>query len=93
MEQHGQGKKPAGPATVRDLVIPNPKLKLMDQVREVLRIKHYATGCFRLRRTRGLKSTPTIGHHYVVSLGRPCRALARLPSERPPTAPGAPAVT
>ena len=24
------------------MVIPNPKLKLMDQVREVLRIKHYA---------------------------------------------------
>jgi hypothetical protein len=23
-------------------VIPNPKLKLMDQVREVLRVKHYA---------------------------------------------------
>jgi len=29
-------------ATVRDLVVPNPKLKLMDQVREVLRVKHYA---------------------------------------------------
>ena len=42
MEQHGQDKKPAGPATVRELVIPNPKLKLLDQVREVLRIKHYA---------------------------------------------------
>ena len=26
-----------------ELVIPNPKLKLMDQVREVLRVKHYAT--------------------------------------------------
>lgn len=25
-----------------ELVIPNPKLKLMDQVREVLRIRHYA---------------------------------------------------
>jgi hypothetical protein len=24
------------------LVIPNPKLKLMDQEREVLRVKHYA---------------------------------------------------
>lgn len=31
---------PGGPT--RDLVIPNPKLKLMDQVREVLRVKHYA---------------------------------------------------
>jgi hypothetical protein len=26
----------------RDLMIPNPKLRLMDQVREVLRVKHYA---------------------------------------------------
>ena len=42
MEHHGQDKTSAGPATVRDLVIPNPKLKLLDQVREVLRIKHYA---------------------------------------------------
>jgi hypothetical protein len=25
-----------------EAVIPNPKLKLMDQVREVLRLKHYA---------------------------------------------------
>jgi hypothetical protein len=32
----------AGPATGWELVIPNPKLKLMDQVREVLRVKHYA---------------------------------------------------
>ena len=31
-----------GSAKSRDLVIPNPKLKLMDQVREVLRVKHYA---------------------------------------------------
>jgi integron integrase len=29
-------------AKAQDLVIPNPKLKLMDQVREVLRVKHYA---------------------------------------------------
>ena len=42
MGQHGQDKTSAGPATVRDLVVPNPKLKLMDQVREVLRVKHYA---------------------------------------------------
>ncbi len=25
-----------------ELVVPNPKLKLMDQVREVLRVRHYA---------------------------------------------------
>jgi hypothetical protein len=32
----------SGPAKGWELVIPNPKLKLMDQVREVLRVKHYA---------------------------------------------------
>jgi len=26
----------------RELIIPNPKLKLMDQVREVLRLRHYS---------------------------------------------------
>jgi hypothetical protein len=26
----------------RDPVTPNPKLKLMDQVREVMRLKHYS---------------------------------------------------
>jgi len=26
----------------RDLVTPNPKLKLLDQVREVMRLKHYS---------------------------------------------------
>jgi hypothetical protein len=26
----------------RDLITPNPKLKLLDQVREVMRIKHYS---------------------------------------------------
>ena len=30
------------PPKASELVIPNPKLKLMDQVREVLRVKHYA---------------------------------------------------
>jgi hypothetical protein len=25
-----------------DLVVPNPKLKLLDQVREVLRLRHYS---------------------------------------------------
>jgi len=34
---------PPGPRAVRrDLIIPNPKLRLMEQVREVLRLKHYA---------------------------------------------------
>ena len=32
----------SGSAKGWELVIPNPKLKLMDQVREVLRVKHYA---------------------------------------------------
>jgi len=46
MAQGWQGKKViapvSGPAKGWELVIPNPKLKLMDQVREVLRVKHYA---------------------------------------------------
>ena len=46
MEHGGQAKKAmvlgAGAAKGRELVIPNPKLKLLDQVREVLRVKHYA---------------------------------------------------
>ena len=32
------------PAPIVETVVPNPKLKLLDQVREVLRLKHY---CFR----------------------------------------------
>ena len=46
MEQGRQVKKimapGSGPAKGWELVIPNPKLKLMGQVREVLRVKHYA---------------------------------------------------
>ena len=46
MEQGRQVRKVmapgSGPARGWELVIPNPKLKLMDQVREVLRVKHYA---------------------------------------------------
>ena len=46
MAQGWQGKEVIAPASGSakgwELVIPNPKLKLMDQVREVLRIKHYA---------------------------------------------------
>ena len=46
MEHGWQAKRvvPHGPGApkTQDLVIPNPKLKLMDQVREVLRVKHYA---------------------------------------------------
>jgi hypothetical protein len=46
MENSWQAKmvalsRPGAPRT-QDLVIPNPKLKLMDQVREVLRVRHYA---------------------------------------------------
>ena len=72
MEQHGQDKKPAGPATVRELVIPNPKLKLLDQVREVLRIKHYAIRteqayCEWIRRYikfHGMRSRASVSPHY-----------------------------
>ena len=46
MAQGWQGKKVIAPVSGSakgwGLVIPNPKLKLMDQVREVLRVKHYA---------------------------------------------------
>ena len=46
MEQGRQVKKViapgSGPTRGWELVIPNPKLKLMGQVREVLRVKHYA---------------------------------------------------
>ena len=46
MEYRRQGKRlpiaGASPGKGPELVIPNPKLKLMDQVREVLRVKHYA---------------------------------------------------
>ena len=41
--KNGLDGLPPGPKAVRrDLIIPNPKLKLMEQVREVLRLKHYA---------------------------------------------------
>src|ERR1043166_4108829 len=41
--QPGSGLgKPSGSGRVDELVVPNPKLKLMDQVREVLRVKHYS---------------------------------------------------
>jgi hypothetical protein len=45
MEYRGQDKKwraagGGGLGKGPELVLPNPKLKLMDQVREVLRVKH-----------------------------------------------------
>ncbi len=51
----GNGKKVMAPGSRPtkgwELVIPNPKLKLIDQVREVLRVKHYAirTGSLKFR--------------------------------------------
>jgi hypothetical protein len=43
MSQHkvSQGGS-LGPASCADSIIPNPKLKLMDQIREVMRLKHYS---------------------------------------------------
>jgi hypothetical protein len=39
----GQNGLPPAPRAVRrELITPNPKLKLMEQTREVLRLKHYA---------------------------------------------------
>src|ERR1017187_8965243 len=47
MGQGWQGRKASlpgtGPARGWELGIPNPRLKLMDALREVLRVKHYAT--------------------------------------------------
>jgi hypothetical protein len=34
----GRGAAPVGP----ELIIPNPKLKLLEQVREVMRLRHYS---------------------------------------------------
>jgi len=48
MGRYGQaGKLMEGVATgngmkALELVVPNPKLKLMDQVQEVMRLRHYA---------------------------------------------------
>jgi integron integrase len=47
--------RPSQPAVAYETVIPNPKLKLLDQVREVMRLKHYSirterTYCDWLRR-------------------------------------------
>ena len=46
MDYRGQAEKmmvrAAGTGKGRELVIPNPNLKLLDQVREVLRLKHYS---------------------------------------------------
>jgi integrase len=44
-EEESQSEKRANQAATgpgQELIIPNPKLKLMDQVREVLRVKHYS---------------------------------------------------
>jgi integron integrase len=38
----GRGAGPNLTVSRGELIVPNPKLKLMDQVREVLRLKHYA---------------------------------------------------
>ena len=38
----GRGRGPEGPGTGFEAVVPNPKLKLLDQVREVMRLRHYS---------------------------------------------------
>ena len=40
--QSGSGGLPAPVVGGRELITPNPKLKLLDQVREVMRLKHYS---------------------------------------------------
>ena len=39
---YGQRESRDGQPVPRSRIIPNPKLKLLDQVREVLRLKHYS---------------------------------------------------
>ena len=43
-----------GPPIVRELVVPNPRLKLLDQVREVMRLRHYSISV-KARREQGLR--------------------------------------
>ena len=40
------------------LITPNPRLKLLDQVREVMRLKHYSLRTVTGVRTRGQQSGP-----------------------------------
>ncbi len=43
MRFHKPGQGLSGPEPVRhETVIPNPKLRLLDQMREVMRLKHYS---------------------------------------------------
>jgi hypothetical protein len=42
MRRQGHLPQPSQPAVAYETVIPNPKLKLLDQVREVMRLKHYS---------------------------------------------------
>jgi len=72
MGNHKRGQGPvwrlSQPAVTYETVIPNPKLKLLDQVREVMRLKHYSTRllligiCFsRARRLLTLRGYGRIG--------------------------------
>jgi hypothetical protein len=38
-QQQRSSGRPAGSGGVRELIVPNPKLKLLDQVRKVMRLK------------------------------------------------------
>src|SRR6266545_2969192 len=81
-------------------VVPNPKLRLLDQVREVIRLKHYS---IRMRHSRLRAQTMhgAIGgldddfrqtipvevgdcRHYVDRLAGPCHSHKILPAERSP---------
>ena len=42
MPRHQVSQGFATPAPIVESVIPNPKLKLLDQLREVMRLKHYS---------------------------------------------------
>jgi hypothetical protein len=40
--RRGPSGRPEASGKVWEAVVPNPKLKLMDQIREVMRLKHYS---------------------------------------------------
>ena len=60
----------AGPGVGRALIVPNPKLKLLDEVREVMRLKH----CSRPGRGNELRTLnielPTLIRSFVSSIQR-----------------------
>jgi hypothetical protein len=42
MQKSNSGGSPHGISSRSDLIVPNPKLKLLEQVRQIMRLKHYS---------------------------------------------------